>query len=147
MQKKREKKDRRTLHNTQSSDGLALGILVRVDRRLALDQDHGPLLERQVEITGVGAGGEDGDVEPAGLLVLARPAVGGYGVAEVLFAVVAGAEVGGVGEVADDGDFGIGALGGGGEGTGSSHLGAGGSAGDGAEEGRHVGLWLVTGLI
>lgn len=96
---------------------------------------------------GVGVGGEDGDVELVGFFVFVRFVVGGYGVVEVFFVVVVGVEVGGVGEVVDDGDFGIGVLGGGGEGMGSSYLGVGGSVGDGVEEGRYVGLWLVIGLI
>lgn len=82
---------------------------------------------------------EGGDAEPAGGAVVAGARVGGDGVLDDLAAAGGGLELGGGGQVADDGHLGQRPRGRGGE---RAARGEGGTAG---EEGRHFGggLWRV----
>lgn len=84
--------------------------------------------------------------EPAGLAVLLAPAVARDGVSDVFLGVLLGAAdlgLGRIGQVADDGDAGDGARGGGAECAGSSSCGGGGAA---EKERRHGGGLKICGL-
>ena len=95
-----------------------------------------------MEVVAAGTLGlEAGNVEPAGVTVVAGTAVAGNSEPEDLLAGAGGAELGGVGQVTDDGDASVGTSRGGAEGAGGRALGNG--AGGGAEESRHVELFAM----
>lgn len=118
------------LDNVEAAPGLAVGVLVRADRGIALNKNHGTLGQAEEEVA-ARALCEARDAEPARLAVVLGPAVAGDGVLEDLAAAARGLQLGRVGEVADDGDTRDGARRRGGEGAAGR-----GGAGRAAEEER-----------
>lgn len=77
---------------------------------------------------------EAGDAEPAGLAVVLAARIGGYGVSKNVAASAGGLKLGGVREVADDGDLGDVA---GGRGAECANGARGADSGAAGKEGRH----------
>lgn len=88
------------------------------------------------EIIALRALGEASDSEPTGLAVVPGAAVAGHSVAEDFATGTGGVNLGGVGEITNDGDLGQRSRGGGAKGPGSRDRGDSGAAEDGGE--RHV---------
>ena len=109
-------------------------------------REHIIPLGQTKQVVARGAFAEAGNAEPAGLTVVPGPAVAGDGIAHELAAGAGLVQLGGVGEVANDGHPGDGPGGGGAERASS----AGRDGGRAAEEhrGRHVGSgWMVVWLM
>lgn len=96
-----------------------------------------PLLQALQKIAARAFGLKAGDAEPAGLAVVFGAAVGGDGVPEDLAAGAGGLQLGGVCEIAHDGDLGDGADGRRAECADGARGADGGAA---SKEGRHVSL-------
>jgi hypothetical protein len=97
------------------------------------------------EVVALRALGETSDSEPTGLAVVAGSAVAGDSITEDLAAGAGGVNLGGVGEITDDGDLGQRPRGGGAEGAGSRGRGDGGAAEDGRERHACLLVWYVVG--
>jgi hypothetical protein len=133
------------LDDVQTVAVVALAVLEDVHGGIALNVDHSTLGQTK-QVVARGAFAEAGNAEPAGLTVVPGPAVAGDGIAHELAAGAGLVQLGGVGEVANDGHPGDGPGGGGAERASS----AGRDGGRAAEEhrGRHVGSgWMVVWLM